>query len=1011
MKIFEPFRLDPVNQCLWGQDGRIALAPKTFAVLQYLVEHPGRLVSQEELLEALWPETYVQPEVLRTYIQDLRKALGDQASQPRFIRTFPKRGYEFLPAVAEERPAPEIRPTITWEKSPAGREAPLAEIHGHFQKILQGLRQVTCVTGEAGIGKSTLVDAFERGVRSEPGVRVARGQCIEGFGGKEAYYPVLEALGQMLRGPTAEPLIRTLALRAPTWMIQFPALLKAGEREALQREIFGATRERMVREICEALEVLAAEHPLVLIVEDLQWADHSTLDLISAVARRRGPAKLMLVGTYRTTEVLLSKSPLKVLKQDLLMRGLCNEIALPGLTEPGVEQYLAAQFPHASLPAEFVRMLRRHSGGNPMFLGAILQELIKTGLLRQNTGHWALTVSPASIDMGVPETLNQMLDLQIEQLDPQEQRTLKCGSVAGQRFSAWAVSSMLDMNLGAVEQVCEDLGRRQQFIQPGGPHAATGAELSAHYEFRHSLYREALYRQLAPALRAEFHRTLAQRIETLFSSARGEASGELASELAVHFEHARDHQRAAHYLLLSADNANRRFAHRDAVQSLAHALDLLARVPTEAARKLEIAVLERLSDAHYAMGEMKESADADRKAVDLAETAGMKTAQINALTRLARPLAFLDPDGCVAVCQRAEQICATHDDPLLYARARMLAACWRVVNNGWTPEDSRICAEADAAIRRFQEQDQRAHHQPAYYEILYAHVQTIQGDYLEALKTVDAGLPRQVETHSLVVYLSALSSKTLALLHLGRWGELRRVSQTAIDMAGKNGNLPWQGIFRAILAWLNVLAGNLQDARGLAEDLLQTHSREPLGQVGTMALLTTCFIDVQTDNAARAVEHFLKARNRAPHPKFFLQWYWKTVAQYGLATAYFALNDLERAETEANMLLESVLPTADPALKAFAWEIAARIALVSGDTARAGECSQQALEALHPVAPPHAAWRAHWTRAMVCRAAGGLDAASLHHSRARAILRELADSFEPGDPPRASLLEMAAKDL
>src|SRR5262249_35015610 len=107
MKVFAGFRLDPVNQFLWQEDRRIPLAAKAFAVLQYLVENPGRLVTQDELMEALWPETYVQPEVLRTYILELRKALGDPARQPRFIATYTKRGYEFVAPVTIPQAGPE----------------------------------------------------------------------------------------------------------------------------------------------------------------------------------------------------------------------------------------------------------------------------------------------------------------------------------------------------------------------------------------------------------------------------------------------------------------------------------------------------------------------------------------------------------------------------------------------------------------------------------------------------------------------------------------------------------------------------------------------------------------------------------------------------------------------------------------------------------------------------------------------------------------------------------------
>jgi DNA-binding winged helix-turn-helix (wHTH) protein len=102
MRSFDPFRLDVVNQCLWRGQARVPLMPKPFAVLQYLVEHPGRLVSRDELLEAVWPDTYVQPEVLRRYILEIRRVLGDRPDAPHFVQTFPKRGYQFIAPVIQD---------------------------------------------------------------------------------------------------------------------------------------------------------------------------------------------------------------------------------------------------------------------------------------------------------------------------------------------------------------------------------------------------------------------------------------------------------------------------------------------------------------------------------------------------------------------------------------------------------------------------------------------------------------------------------------------------------------------------------------------------------------------------------------------------------------------------------------------------------------------------------------------------------------------------------------------
>src|SRR5215471_8570836 len=103
MKRFHEFRLDLTNQCLWRGKERVSLAPKAFDLLRYLVEHADRLVTQEEILEALWTDTFVNPEVVKKYILGIRKVLGDRPDKPEFIRTFPKRGYQFVAPIIDDR--------------------------------------------------------------------------------------------------------------------------------------------------------------------------------------------------------------------------------------------------------------------------------------------------------------------------------------------------------------------------------------------------------------------------------------------------------------------------------------------------------------------------------------------------------------------------------------------------------------------------------------------------------------------------------------------------------------------------------------------------------------------------------------------------------------------------------------------------------------------------------------------------------------------------------------------
>src|SRR5215467_11754300 len=256
MKLFRSFRLDSGNQCLWRGEHRVPLTPKAFDVLRYLVEHPGRLVSQDELLEALWPETYVNPELIKKYILGIRKVLGDQHDSPIFIETLPKRGYQFIAPVSDHVAESAQDLSSDHPSKMVGRAGPVGELQAAFRKAMRGQRQIIFVAGEPGIGKTTLVDSFHRQCSRQANIRTARGQCVEGFGGKEPYYPMLDALGQLTRFPNADTVVQTLAKRAPTWLIQFPSLVRPEQREALQREILGATRERMVREICEALESL-----------------------------------------------------------------------------------------------------------------------------------------------------------------------------------------------------------------------------------------------------------------------------------------------------------------------------------------------------------------------------------------------------------------------------------------------------------------------------------------------------------------------------------------------------------------------------------------------------------------------------------------------------------------------------------------------------------------------------------------------------------------------------------
>ena len=990
MKAFHSFRLDTLNQRLWRGQGLVPITPKAFDVLRYLVEHNGKLVTQDELLEKLWPETYVNPELIKKYITEIRKVLGDSPQESQFIKTFPKRGYEFIASVTNEDSAIPACDEAE-QKNIVGRDRARSDLDGLLEKAGRGQRQIIFVTGEAGIGKTTLVDLFLQQITRRREVRIARGQCVEGFGGKEAYYPVLEALGELLRSDGEGPVLEVLTKQAPTWMIQFPSLIKPEQKSTLQREIMGGTRERMLRELCEALEALTARDYLCLVLEDLHWSDPSTLDLMSAIARRRRPARLLVLGTYRPVDVALAKSPLKDIKQDLLVHGLCSEIALERLEESQIAQFLNAELGMEN-PSALANLIYRHSGGNALFMVAIVRELKERGLLAESEGAWSVTTPVTEIELDVPETLQHLLDLQFEQLSADEQQLLRTASVAGERFSVWAIAPLLKRDEAAVEDICEALVGRDQFLK-AAPFEEIGAgETTACYAFKHSLYRHAVYRKLSSVSRSRLHRSLGEWLSSIYSHNRPE----LASALALHFEEGGNYERAVDYLLISAENAARRFADRDAIAIVRHAQEFFPKLSPEIRAQREIVASGVIGDAHYALGEVTEAAKAYELEAAQAAKVGDKEAQLAALSRLAYVAAISNADRGIAASELAVEVSRELSDPALLARAEVLAAGFRIVLHGWSKEDAVICAAAEPIQDAASGSDA-----PLQTAMLYAsQVQVFRGEYKEALRKIETVLA--AANASLTQYLGSWGAM-LARLHMGQFGEVLENVRAATAMARRNGNGLWFTAFTGIESGLRTLVLDFEGARRICEGVLKS-GLDPLARTPrSMALLFLGRAEAGLGNHSDALRHFSAVQDLTKE-KFYLYWYWRMQAQHGAAAALLGAGELAKARHEADKFVDAALSTEDPNLQARAWEIKTRIAMASQSWTEAEESLSHALDILQRFDVPMAAWQVHATGWNLYRELRQADEVAQQQQKADMAVRSIVDSFAPGEPLREIFL-------
>jgi predicted ATPase/DNA-binding winged helix-turn-helix (wHTH) protein len=566
-----PVRIEVENEWAWCGARRLTLPPRAFAVLRHLVEHPGRLVTKDELLAAVWRDAVVSDAALASCIRDVRRALGDPSTARRYVQTVHRRGFRFIGPVAAPAAA---RPRAPGGSTLVGREAELARLHAALAKALGGQRQLVFVTGEPGIGKTALVERFLAEIGDASALRIGRGQCVEQYGAGEAYLPVLEALGRLGRAGGGDQLIRILKQHAPTWLEQLPGLLRDRDVEAVRRRAQGATRARMLRELVEALDALTGDAPLVLLLEDLHWSDSATIDLLSMLARRRDASRLLVLGTYRPADVAAAAHPLRWAQHELQAHGDCDEIPLGLFSAEAVSEYLARRFPGHGLPEGLALVLHRNTEGNPLFLVNTIDDLIAQEQVREVGGRWLLSGPPEDIGSPAPATLRQLVEKQLDRLTPDEQAALMAASVAGAEFSAAIVAAAgTGPSRGDVQ--CEALARRGQFLRAVGTDEWADGTVAARYAFIHNLYQQVLYDRVSLGERARLHLLAAELLER----GHGKRAHEIAAELAVHFEQGRDFERAVRYRRQAGEHALRRHAYRETEDHARRALGALKAVP------------------------------------------------------------------------------------------------------------------------------------------------------------------------------------------------------------------------------------------------------------------------------------------------------------------------------------------------------------------------------------------------------------------------------------------------
>ncbi|HWZ76113.1 MAG TPA: AAA family ATPase, partial [Candidatus Sulfotelmatobacter sp.] len=576
MRLFPPFRLDSNNEQLWRGSKEIRLRRKTFAVLRHLVERPGQLVTKAALLDAVWPDVSVSDSMPAISVRELRKALGDTAEAPRFIETVQGRGYRFiadvkLEAIHAPTPPAARQPSFAVQAvqtSFVGREHERSEVRAALADATSGRGGICLLSGEAGIGKTRLCREISLEAEKN-GLAVLVGHCSE----QDAvpYLPFVEILESWVdRWQNPDDLRLAIGDEGPELGRLLPKLRRIIPDLPPPMELAAEQARRLLfNSISNFLERRSREQPTILVLEDLHWADDSTLSLISHLSQRLSALPLLMIATYRESDIDLTPSLSKTLEG--LIRGrLATQLRLKGLPSGEVAQMLQGLSGQAP-PAAVVSEILGETGGNPFFVEELFQHLTEENRLYDEAGQFRSELKIGELE--VPRNVRLVVGRRLARLGEATAKILGVAAVIGRSFTFELLEVATGTNADALLD-CMDEAQTAGLVRSNTQYP------EARFDFSHEMIRQAILTQLSVARHRRIHLEVAQTVERIHSNTLEDHYAELAH----HYSQTTKVGKAATYLRLSGQQAGARSAYQEAVSLLNSSLDLIRTMPETAER-------------------------------------------------------------------------------------------------------------------------------------------------------------------------------------------------------------------------------------------------------------------------------------------------------------------------------------------------------------------------------------------------------------------------------------------
>ena len=926
----------------------------------------------------------VQPALPPDFDMVVRRALRkDKAERYQSASEFA----DALRSIGERAPAP-IAPRREQRRTfVVGRETESKKLLELLDRAINRQGNVALVMGEPGMGKTTIVDSFLESVLSAtPRPLIIRGACVEQFGIREPYLPFLDAVGRLLSGEDRDTVKTFVEKYAPTWCLQFRGLLSDSALRRIEKDAIGATKERMLREFGDALENIATAKPVLLVIEDLHWADSSSIDLLLHIGRRLNGCRVLALGTARPQADEGRNQPLENCKHELRIHGAYTEIALGSLSQDNVSRYVAERFAPNDFPPELSALVRRKSGGLPLFIAGVFQILVERGDVRLENGCWRLAKDVRHLELDVPESVRGMIAKKLDALEEGDRRMLECASVLGEEFTTAVVATLLGGDDLEVEDALERIRRAHRLIDEGGEVEFSDGSVGTRYRFVHALYQNALYSEVAPSRKAAFHRKAAARLAALHAS----DESRIAGTLALHFERGRDYRAAVDQCIAAGNNALTVYAPAQAIDYYTRGLELVAKLPVGERFEREVTARYKRTEA-YLSARILEDALRDCEAVlALARSASREDWECRSLNALGLIYNYARQPERMSDCAiQSLAIAARLGDRALQAEAKALLANSRMVV-GELNEAQLLFGQAIHEARLLR-------HVPALLHALtyggVARFFRTEYDEAERLETEAAA----VAAESRDGFYLALSLFYLGLsrANSGNVGAAFQALLEAFELAKRNGNQIALSRVPNGIGWLWREIGDITQAMEFNQLCVETARKTKAAEAEANAHINLIYDFLAVDQPSKALESMKKVeplfeRERWNQWRFFGVRYRAARAEYCLAQRY-----LDDAQQHGATLLTNAQHYGVPKYIAVAHRLLGEAAEMEGRLGDAEEHFSASLRALKANPAPIIEWRILAAFGQMLARAGRPAAAREQFIEAARVIDRITSTMNP----------------